>query len=357
MFRPGGAALPKDAKIAGNSGRVMAPDNRKLLECTNMDFDPGVAAPSAGAGCCKSRFNSGLDGLNIVFKRVLSLAVVLFALLTLSFSSGGASAQEVASDWVEGHNVRTRLVIGTLKPNDTNESPSKGVTNPAIVAGLEMELAEGWKTYWRNPGEAGGVPPEFDWSGSTNVAMAEVRYPGPQRITDKAGSTIGYKKHVVFPVHVTPDKVGETATLKLQFAFGVCKNICVPSEGTYEVTLAAGNAPPLPATLVEALSRVPAEGAGRPRIEKIETALATDPPKVTMHVSFPAGTAGADVFVEGPPGEYVPMTKVKGRHGENTLIYEIDLSEGADVESLKGKTLRATIVSDKASSETQFKLQ
>ena len=298
--------------------------------------------------------------MNTVLKQFRFRTAMMLAVATVFASPAPLSAQEIVSDWVEGHNVRTRLVIATLPKIAAQEASSAASVTPQIVAGLEMELSEGWKTYWRNPGDAGGVPPEFDWSGSENVAKVEVHYPAPMRMTDAAGSTIGYKKHVVFPVHVTPSKFGDAATLKLQLAFGVCNNICVPSEATYEVSLPAGKAPPVPAALAEALARVPAQGdpqPGRPHIEKIETALAANPPKVTMHVAFPNGTAGADVFVEGPPGEFVPMTRVKGKSGENTLVYEIDLSEGADVEALKGETLRVTIVSDKSSSETQLKLQ
>ena len=37
------------------------------------------------------------------------------------------------------------------------------------VAGLSIRLAPGWKTYWRSPGE-GGIPPVFNWSGSSNIS-------------------------------------------------------------------------------------------------------------------------------------------------------------------------------------------
>lgn len=267
-------------------------------------------------------------------------------------------AEELHSAWAEGHNVRTRLIAG-----------SKGV--PGVVAGLEMELADGWKTYWRTPGDAGGVPPEFDWSGSINVAEARVTYPAPMRMTDRAGNTIGYKKHVVFPVHVKPEKPDQPVTLKLQVIFGVCYDICVPSEGTYEITIPAGGGSPLPPALTEAMTKVPIDtpanlrpvgaadhDAGKaPRLAKVAATLEGASPKVTMHVAFPKGTTGADVFVEGPPGEFVPLPANKGSAGDNTLIFEIDLTQGADIAALKGQKLRATIVSDAAQSEQSFVLE
>jgi suppressor for copper-sensitivity B len=41
-----------------------------------------------------------------------------------------------------------------------------------VPAGLHILLGEGWKTYWRSPGDA-GMPPRMDWSGSTNVASVD----------------------------------------------------------------------------------------------------------------------------------------------------------------------------------------
>ncbi len=293
-------------------------------------------------------------------------AMPLALSLSLScFATSPAPAEPLASDWVEGHNVRTRLIAGA-----TGMVGSTPKRNEQIVAGLEMELADGWKTYWRFPGDAGGVPPEFDWSQSANVAEANVLYPAPRRMTDRAGSTIGYKKHVVFPVHVRPRNPAEPVTLKLQLTFGVCHDICVPSEGNYEVTLPAGDKPPLPEALADAVKRVPAgdpaagqlgaataDMANAPRLEKVETSLTADPPTVTLHVTFPAGTAGADVFVEGPPAEFVPLPVQKGKAGEKTLIFSIDLSKGADVAALTGKPLVATLVSDNGASTSQFILE
>src|SRR5436309_312013 len=72
------------------------------------------------------------------------------------------------------------------------------------IAGVELQLPEGWKTYWRTPGDAGGVPPTFDWSKSDNLASVKVLYPAPKRFSDRAGDTVGYKGTVVFPVEVIP---------------------------------------------------------------------------------------------------------------------------------------------------------
>ena len=69
-------------------------------------------------------------------------------------------------------------------------------------AGVEIELAPGAITYWRDPGEA-GVPPAFDFSGSVNLKQAEVEFPAPRRIVESDGSeAFGYDGAVVFPIAV-----------------------------------------------------------------------------------------------------------------------------------------------------------
>ena len=67
------------------------------------------------------------------------------------------------------------------------------------LAGIEITLDPGFKTYWRNPGDS-GLPPRFDWSGSENVAGVDVRWPAPERHEDAAGVAYVYGDEVVLPV-------------------------------------------------------------------------------------------------------------------------------------------------------------
>ncbi|HUR43277.1 MAG TPA: protein-disulfide reductase DsbD domain-containing protein, partial [Aestuariivirga sp.] len=68
-------------------------------------------------------------------------------------------------------------------------------------AGVAIDLEEGWKTYWRMPGEA-GIPPQFDWTKSAGISGVEIFYPLPQRLYDLSGETVGYERRVIFPLVV-----------------------------------------------------------------------------------------------------------------------------------------------------------
>src|SRR5215212_7303543 len=103
---------------------------------------------------------------------ILSRLIIFWPVLTLLVPVQGTSAQE-ASSWAQGHSSRVRLVAG-------------GGTAGSQLAGVQIELDAGFKTYWRTPGEA-GLPPTFDWSKSANVEAIEVLWPAPSRFDDPGG--------------------------------------------------------------------------------------------------------------------------------------------------------------------------
>lgn len=107
----------------------------------------------------------------------------------------------------------------------------------ARMAGLELSLTDGWKTYWRSPGGA-GVAPSFDWSGSTNLAGAEVLWPRPQLFDSFGMRTVGYAHEVLLPLKLTPKDPSKPIDLKLKASLGVCSDICVLEELDLAETIA-----------------------------------------------------------------------------------------------------------------------
>lgn len=95
------------------------------------------------------------------------------------------------------------------------------------IAGLTILLSPGWKTYWRAPGDA-GIPPSFNWSGSTNLSSASVHFPVPEVFDQDGIRTIGYHDRVTFPLQLTPSQAGQAIRLRAEVEIGVCDEICVP---------------------------------------------------------------------------------------------------------------------------------
>ena len=105
---------------------------------------------------------------------------------------------------------------------------------------IDFKLDEGWKTYWRTPGPA-GIPPFFDWGGSTNIANVEIDWPTPHVFETYGLLSIGYKGHITLPVRITPSDPSAPVNVELKMEFGVCSDICVPADARFNATL--GNLP------------------------------------------------------------------------------------------------------------------
>lgn len=272
--------------------------------------------------------------------------VMLVSLLLLVGAAASAAiAEDAAGSWSQGHGTRARLVAGTI-PGE----PGK------LLAGIEIELAPGWKTYWRNPGESGGVPPRFDWSGSQNVADARVLYPAPHRLPDAMGDSIGYKQAVTLPVLVKSRDPGAPASLDVKLEYGVCREICVPVEAALTLQLPPSPGP-APEPLLAAFTAVPRTGAtvlaADPRLEKAAAALAGKSPHIDFEVSVPGGAGDADLFVEAPEGIYLPLPHRTAASG-NVAHFTLDLSEAPEAAQLPGKRLTLTMTSSHGASETTW---
>ena len=272
-------------------------------------------------------------------KCLATAAAVLLAGVTVS--SQLRAEATLSSDWAEGHSSRARLIAGGDK-----------------VAGVEVEMADGWKTYWRNPGDAGGVPPAFDWSKSKNLAAAKVLYPAPKRFTDSAGDTIGYKGTVVFPVELIPKDPDKPIDLELTFDYGVCREICIPAEAALSLAISPKEARGPSPEIESALKRVPAPKDGRrpgdPVLTRVVSQFDSPKPRLVLEAQFPDGAKHADVFIEAPDGLYVPLPQMVSDDGKGNLTFAVDLGGDVDPEELKNQTLTATLVSDAGQSEATF---
>lgn len=104
------------------------------------------------------------------------------------------------------------------------------------MAGLRVTLRPGWKTYWRAPGDA-GIPPQFSWAGSENIASAQFHWPTPEVLDQNLMQTIGYHDSLVLPVELFPREAGAPITLAGEVLIGVCEDICVPVTLSFNALL------------------------------------------------------------------------------------------------------------------------
>jgi hypothetical protein len=206
-----------------------------------------------------------------------------------------AQAEPFTSPTVENPKSRVRLLSG-----------GAAIQAEYYKAGLEIELSPAAMTYWRTPGEA-GVPPVFSFAGSRNLAQAKVLFPVPQRLEEEGGPAFGYKKMVIFPLHIMPVEAEKPVVLRLHLDYAVCEKICLPENANLTLEFKPGElAPKLQLkTLEQAEKAIPLvlppqqiqtfvglerikSGAGQPNVPTWRLIWSDGPPK--------------DLFAEAPEG-------------------------------------------------------
>jgi DsbC/DsbD-like thiol-disulfide interchange protein len=215
------------------------------------------------------------------------------------------------------------------------------------TAGLEITLAEGWKTYWRLPGDS-GVPPQFDWSRSTNLAAVTVGWPAPRRFNDAAGETIGYRDRIVLPLRVDPADPQKPIGLALSLFYAVCKDICIPVQEnlTVEIDPQGQGSAADQALLEDFASRIPSTpGNGSlPRIRALRVIGSGADSLLEVVVVGKLPPASTDIFVEGYPKAYFRKPSFAETMNDASRFHlKIDgLTNGAE---LRGRELTLTLTS------------
>jgi DsbC/DsbD-like thiol-disulfide interchange protein len=212
--------------------------------------------------------------------RSFSASAVLLACLPLQ-------ALASSSPWVEMQGGRVRLVTA-----------GAGDADGRLQGALEIELKPGWKTYWRDPGDA-GVPPTIDVAASQNVASAALDFPAPERHHDGDFSWAGYSQSVSLPVSFALSDRDKPAVVNAQVFLGVCESICVPvgAQFTIDPQSDPDNAQDH-AVVAAASASLPA-----PASESFGLRMSgADGDTLTVEAILPPGAIVSDVFLASDQG-------------------------------------------------------
>ena len=146
-----------------------------------------------------------------------------------------------------------------------------------------------------------GRAAKFRLERSKNLKHAEVLYPAPHRFADANGTAIGYDDQVVFPVKLTPERAGEPIELKLAFAYGLCKDLCIPNDVSLSLTLEpnAGKGDAMLLQSALALVPKPARAGLLPEVSAVEAKLDGAAPGLIVEAVFPPGATGTDLYIDG----------------------------------------------------------
>ena len=236
---------------------------------------------------------------------------VTVALLTSAFSPD-AIAQD-ASPWLQDSHSAVRLLAGSR-------------SGAVMLGGIAFQLENGWKTYWRTPGDS-GVPPRFDFSKSDNIEAVTVLWPAPSQFPDGAGGhSLGYKNQVVLPLRIVTKNADKPITLRATVNYAVCAKLCIPVEANLELPFVSV-ASTEDSALAAALDTVPKPArVGDPNPLTIRDVRRDGKSGVVVDVVAP-DASDVKLFVEGPTPDWalpVPKQIDDAAPGVKRFSFELD---------------------------------
>src|SRR5882757_9597202 len=155
-----------------------------------------------------------------------ALKIWLFALLLTSSAAFALSGSTVATE-----NVKARLV---------SEVSGVGPGQVFWVA-LELNIRDGWHTYWRNPGDS-GEPTKLAWQLPPGFTAGDIVWTTPHRFEIAPLVNYGYAKHAVHLVQMTAAKdlkAGAPLSLAAKASWLVCSDVCIPEDANLQLTIPA----------------------------------------------------------------------------------------------------------------------
>jgi suppressor for copper-sensitivity B len=251
------------------------------------------------------------------------------------------AVEATAAGWVTREEVAFRLLAA-------QDSVADG---QSLLVGVEARLQPGWKLYWRSPGRD-GLPPRFDFSRSTNVASASVRWPAPARLEiptmrpEVRATMIGYKDDVVFPIQLRIAQPGQQVDLRLRLRYGVCNEEgCSGDEVRLNLTLPAGTgARSAAADLIDAaMARCPVDAsAGGVTVADLRVVDAGRGVVVSLDAQAPL--KAPDLLLETPQGHYFSEPAVTVRKDGRAATFRAEVLRGKAAPLSPGTPVTLTIL-------------
>lgn len=228
--------------------------------------------------------------MNYTTKITLSVPMFIMALL-LMLCSLKLSAQTADTGWMTNPQhppVQTRFVLTGFK-----DLQAKTVTGY-----LDVKLSDGWKTYWRSPGE-GGVAPTVNWEESQNLNKVDWLWPFPQKFELLGIETQGYKGDTLFPMTLHVEDMSKPVKIDAVLTLSSCTTICVLTDYPIQLTF-------IPSDLqideqvmfnyAQAISRVPQPS---PFVDVTQANWDASQSKLQVKLANAQGWSNPQVLVDG----------------------------------------------------------
>jgi|GEM_PF-39809 len=168
----------------------------------------------------------------------------LGAALLLGLGAQTAQTAPTATATVRTEQVRAELVA---------HAPEGVATGKPLWLGLRIEHQPHWHTYWKNPGDS-GLPTTLTWALPNGFVPGDIAWPTPKKLPVGPLMNFGYEGTLLLPVPVTVPAGFQGASLpvRLEAQWLVCKDVCIPESGNFELEIPTQAATVAHAALFEA---------------------------------------------------------------------------------------------------------
>ena len=151
--------------------------------------------------------------------------------LLVGLLAGAAMAQNLlAGAVVKTDQVRAELLA---------HAPQGVQAGQTFWLGLQISHQPHWHTYWENPGDS-GLPTQLNWTLPAGLQAGPIDWPLPKKIPIGSLANYGYEGTVLLSVPVTVAAhatLPTTLPIQLKAEWLVCRQECIPQEGTFSLQL------------------------------------------------------------------------------------------------------------------------
>lgn len=205
---------------------------------------------------------------------------------------------------------------------------------------LDVKLEDGWKTYWRSPGE-GGVAPAIAWK--ENMPAVDWFWPTPSRFDVAGMTTQGYHHRVTFPMTV---RGPSPAMLSGVLTLSTCSNVCLLTD--YPFTLKPSvHDPAFAHDYAQAMGQIP---LSRGLTQTLS--VGARPGKLVVEATRAGGWSSPALFLDAVDNADFgkPQLRVEGEK----LLAMVPVSDGwgEGAPDLRGQTVTLVLANDGVAQES-----
>lgn len=278
---------------------------------------------------------------------------VSIILLVFGFVVGGAPSvmADSTTPWQDHQGMlSTRIIVASNDVAAAFDDVLDPMGERSVLLAWEAKLEDGWKTYWRSPGEA-GLPVNIFYGGE----KLDILYPVPVRFELFGLETYGYSKQVAIPFQI--EAAADTVAISADFM--VCKEICVPFKAEYQLTLDADDRGTIVTdTRVKTwLARVPkrfGEGPGGLAIKSVSYAGKPGYQNLVVEATSTRPLTKADLLAELDEATQFHAPTMRIMPDGQSARFVLDIMSTQKGLDLAGKTVRLTMSDGRGNAIDRF---